>query len=131
MGFTRRAFVGFPGRGAAGGRGSLPVALVDQAPVPGAHLGPAPVPNYRADIAGAILAGLKELGILPGEIRGKRILLKPNLVEGYAGASHINTHPLVVRGAAEAFRRLGAAQVLVAEGPGAVWIPSGCWRNPV
>ena len=78
----------------------------------------APVPTYQADIAGAVLAGMKELGILPGEIQGKRILLKPNLVESNSSSIHINTHPLVVRGAAEAFLKLGAAQVLVAEGPG-------------
>jgi uncharacterized protein (DUF362 family) len=76
----------------------------------------AAVPTYQADIAGAILTGLRELGILPGEIRGKRILIKPNLVEISANSTHINTHPLVVRGAVEAFLKIGAAQVLVAEG---------------
>jgi uncharacterized protein (DUF362 family) len=44
--------------------------------------------------------------------------LKPNLVETAAAAPHINTHPLVLRGAVEAFFRLGAASVMVAEGPG-------------
>src|SRR3989304_5693932 len=33
-------------------------------------------------------------------------------------AGHINTHPLVIRGAAEAFLRAGVSKVLVAEGPG-------------
>ena len=74
--------------------------------------------NYQADLAGIILSGLRELGIGEPMIRGKRILLKPNLVEVHAGLGHINTHPLVVRGAVEAFLRLGAAQVLVGEGPG-------------
>jgi uncharacterized protein (DUF362 family) len=78
----------------------------------------AKVPDYDADIAGAIGAGFKELAIFPGEIRGKRILLKPNLVETDPGAIHINTHPAVVYGAAQAFLRLGAGQVIVAEGPG-------------
>ena len=78
----------------------------------------AKVPNYRADIAGAIVSGFKELGVSPEEIRGKRILLKPNLVETDPGAIHINTHPAVVYGAAQAFLRLGAGQVIVAEGPG-------------
>src|SRR5439155_15398889 len=41
----------------------------------------------------------------------------PNLVGVLAGG-HINTHPLLVRGAIEAFLRLGAATVLVAEGSG-------------
>jgi uncharacterized protein (DUF362 family) len=65
-----------------------------------------------------MVEGFRELGVAPEEIRGKRILLKPNLVETSRGAPHINTHPLVLRGAIEAFLRLGAATVMVAEGPG-------------
>lgn len=78
----------------------------------------ASVSSYQTDIAAVIVAGLRELGISPQEIKGKRILLKPNLVETDPHSSHINTHPLVVRGAAEAFLKCGASQVLVAEGPG-------------
>jgi len=74
--------------------------------------------SYSEDITSIILSGLKELGVRPAEIRGKRILLKPNLVETYTGTSHINTHPLVVRGAIDAFLKLGAASIIVAEGPG-------------
>jgi uncharacterized protein (DUF362 family) len=70
------------------------------------------------DLTSLILGSLKELGVTPQEIRGKRILLKPNLVETRPGAEHINTHPLVVRAAVEAFLHLGAARVLVAEGVG-------------
>lgn len=50
-------------------------------------------------------------------IRGKRVVLKPNLVEFDADTS-INTHPLLVHAAFEAFRALGAADVRIAEGPG-------------
>jgi len=78
----------------------------------------AKVDSYQKDIAAEIHTGLLELGITPAMVRGKRILLKPNLVEFKEGAEHINTHPRVVRGAAEAFLRLGAARVLVGEGPG-------------
>lgn len=74
--------------------------------------------DYSGDLSSVILAGLRELRVAEGEIRGKRILLKPNLVEPHRGAGHINTHPLAVRGAVEAFLGLGAAEVLVAEGPG-------------
>lgn len=73
---------------------------------------------YESDIASTVFAGFRELGVEELEIRGKRILLKPNLVEPHRGAGHINTHPLVIRGAAEAFLRAGASKVLVAEGPG-------------
>jgi uncharacterized protein (DUF362 family) len=61
---------------------------------------------------------MQELRITPQVIQGKRILLKPNLVETREGSEHINTHPLVVRAAVEAFLHLGAARVLVAEGVG-------------
>ena len=74
--------------------------------------------NYNADISRIIQSGFRELGVSRADIKGKRILLKPNLVETHPGALHINTHPLVVRGAVEAFMAYGAAEVLVAEGPG-------------
>jgi uncharacterized protein (DUF362 family) len=74
--------------------------------------------DYGTDIRQPILRGFKELGITSAEINGKRVLLKPNLVEPHLGISHINTHPLVVRAAVEAFLHLGAAKVLVAEGAG-------------
>jgi uncharacterized protein (DUF362 family) len=76
------------------------------------------VADYGANIKKEILRGFEELGITSGEISGKRILLKPNLVEPHPGISHINTHPLVIRGAIEAFLQLGAAQVVVGEGAG-------------
>jgi uncharacterized protein (DUF362 family) len=76
------------------------------------------VAHYQLDIADAITRGVQELGVFPEELKGKRILLKPNLVETASGAPHINTHPLVLRGTIEAFLRLGAATVMVAEGPG-------------
>ena len=76
------------------------------------------VAHYQLDIADAISRGIRELGVSPEELKGKRILLKPNLVETASGAPHINTHPLVLRGAIEAFLRLGASTVMVAEGPG-------------
>ena len=51
------------------------------------------------------------------DVRGKRVLLKPNLVE-FDSRTAINTHPLLVHAAFEAFRALGAAEVRIAEGPG-------------
>lgn len=51
------------------------------------------------------------------DVRGKNVLLKPNLVD-YIPGSHINTNPFLVAAAAECFRRLNAKKVLVGEGPG-------------
>ena len=50
-------------------------------------------------------------------VKGKNVLLKPNLVE-YSADAAINTHPALVGAAAVTFLRLGAASVIVAEGPG-------------
>jgi len=71
-------------------------------------------PNYDVDFADIIGRGLRELGL---DVRGRRVFLKPNMVE-YEPGTAINTHPLVVAGAATAFLSAGAREVVVGEGPG-------------
>jgi uncharacterized protein (DUF362 family) len=51
------------------------------------------------------------------DLRGKSVLLKPNLVEYIAGVE-VNTNPVLVGAAAEALLQLGAKRVVVGEGPG-------------
>jgi uncharacterized protein (DUF362 family) len=50
-------------------------------------------------------------------VRGRTVLLKPNLVE-FEPESTINTHPLLVHAVYEAVRAMGAADVRIGEGPG-------------
>jgi uncharacterized protein (DUF362 family) len=50
-------------------------------------------------------------------VKGKKVVLKPNLVE-FDSNTAINTHPLLVHATLEAFKSLGAADVRIAEGPG-------------
>ena len=57
------------------------------------------------------------LGLFHLNVRNKTVLLKPNLVDSIPG-NHIHTHPLLVSAALECFRGLGAAEVIVGEGPG-------------
>lgn len=57
------------------------------------------------------------LRLIEPDVRGKRVLLKPNLVE-YSPSTCINTHPTVVASAVDALYRLGAASIIVADGPG-------------
>ncbi len=57
------------------------------------------------------------LGLLRPAVQGKRVLLKPNLVE-YSPLAPINTNPQLIAAAVEAFLELGAASVVVGEGPG-------------
>jgi uncharacterized protein (DUF362 family) len=73
-----------------------------------------PAASYDVDFSALIGLGLRDLGV---DVRGKRVFLKPNMVEYEAGTA-INTDPLVVIGAAVAFRRAGASAVVVGEGPG-------------
>ncbi|MEJ2548178.1 MAG: DUF362 domain-containing protein [Gemmatimonadota bacterium] len=71
--------------------------------------------QYDGTLPDLLTRGLGEFPEL--RIQGRRVLLKPNLVE-VDEAGVINTHPLVVHAAIEAFRRAGAAEVVVGEGPG-------------
>jgi len=59
----------------------------------------------------------RALSIFRLNLRHKSVLLKPNYVEYIAGVE-VNTNPMLVGAAAEAFRNLGARSVVVAEGPG-------------
>jgi uncharacterized protein (DUF362 family) len=54
-------------------------------------------------------------------VAGKRVVLKPNLVE-YHRDKVINTDPRFVSAVIELFKREGASEIVVAEGP-------GHWRN--
>lgn len=51
------------------------------------------------------------------DVRGRRVVLKPNLVE-FDPNGVINTHPTLIAATIETFRSLGAREVIVAEGPG-------------
>lgn len=75
-------------------------------------------PRYDEGIADLIRRGLGELGFGRDHVRGKSVLLKPNLVEPSADAPHINTHPEFVRAVIEVMRHFDAREVFVAEGPG-------------
>jgi uncharacterized protein (DUF362 family) len=70
--------------------------------------------SYEADLVAQMARGVAECGL---SVRGKRILLKPNLVE-FDPATCINTDARVVAAAIEVFEKMGAAEVLVGEGPG-------------
>ncbi len=70
--------------------------------------------QYSQELDQVLLNGLQ---LFPLDVRGKTVVLKPNLVDYLPGGA-INTHPTLVLAAGEAFRRLGAKSVVIAEGPG-------------
>jgi uncharacterized protein (DUF362 family) len=70
--------------------------------------------QYSQQLDQILAAGLS---LFPINVRGKTVVLKPNLVD-YIPGNAINTDPVLVLAAAESFRRLGAKSVSVADGPG-------------
>jgi uncharacterized protein (DUF362 family) len=70
--------------------------------------------RYGNSLRDTIVRGLRLFRL---EVAGKRVLLKPNLVE-FDPQSVINTHPALIEAAVDAFKSLGAGEVIVAEGPG-------------
>jgi uncharacterized protein (DUF362 family) len=76
--------------------------------------------SYDADLAGILQTQYEHFrSTVP--LNGKRVVLKPNLVEWHRDKV-INTNPLVVGAVIELCKREGAAEIIVAEGP-------GHWRN--
>jgi len=71
------------------------------------------VANYQADLSSVLFETLREFDL---PVRGKTVLLKPNLV-GLDPLGMMNTHPAVIAAVRESFLRLGAAEVMVGDGP--------------
>jgi uncharacterized protein (DUF362 family) len=70
-------------------------------------------PDYRGDLTALLFESLREFHL---PVKDKVVLLKPNLV-GLDPHGFINTHPSVIAAARESFLRLGAARVLIGDGP--------------
>jgi len=81
--------------------GSSPVAVIKAA-------------SYSDDLERRIRDGIRECDL---DVRGLKVLLKPNLVE-FDPNTCINTDVSVVAAALNVFRSLGAAEVRIGEGPG-------------
>jgi uncharacterized protein (DUF362 family) len=71
------------------------------------------VADYEQDLSALIHESLAAFNL---PIKGKTILLKPNLV-GLDPLGVVNTHPAVIAATRESFLRSGAAQVLIGDGP--------------
>ncbi len=69
--------------------------------------------NYEQDLAAVLYETLCEFRL---PVKDKTVLLKPNFV-GLDPSGVMNTHPGVIAAARESFLRLGAAQVLIGDGP--------------
>jgi uncharacterized protein (DUF362 family) len=113
--FTRRDFIKL---GAIGGLGvgalyyESPLSLFRQA---SANVGIYRASSYQTELTDIIKRGISEFKNI--QVKDKTVVLKPNIVE-YFESHKVNTNPMMIVAAAEAFRSLGAKEVIVAEGPG-------------
>jgi uncharacterized protein (DUF362 family) len=73
--------------------------------------------SYDVDLERILRDALRLYPGFSSSVRGRRVVLKPNLVE-HQRDHPVNTHPKLVAAAVEVFRSLDAADVAVAEGPG-------------
>lgn len=73
--------------------------------------------RYDGPLAQTVRDGLLATGLDSAWVKGKRVLLKPNLVEPSRQAPHMTTHPALVVATAEVFCGWGA-QVTIGEAPG-------------
>src|ERR1700724_1927030 len=71
------------------------------------------VANYEQGLSSLMQ---ESLAVFTLPVKGKTVLLKPNLVS-MDPLGVVNTHPAVIAAARECFLRLGAAQVLIGDGP--------------
>jgi uncharacterized protein (DUF362 family) len=117
QGWKRRSFLTAVGTTTVGGLGFTTWRRVDERGQR-AEVFVGRAESYDSDLVRLIRDGLAELGLTSRWASGKSVLLKPNLVEPSVVAPQINTHPKLVRAAAEVLRSWGAREVIVAEGQG-------------
>ena len=116
IGFTRRGLLGIAGLAAVGIVGAN---VVRQWRKKQASVFVARGQDYDGRLVQTIRDGLIATGLIPSSMKGKCVLLKPNLVEPSRKAPHMTTHPAMIVAAAEVFRCWDAI-VVVGEGPGHV-----------
>jgi uncharacterized protein (DUF362 family) len=115
LSITRRNFLPVAGASLLAGYAGLEGAKARPKPVLGrSAVAIVKARSYSDDLVKRMREGIAECGL---DVRGLRVLLKPNLVE-FDPATCINTDVSVVAAAIEVFRSLGAAEVTVGEGPG-------------
>lgn len=111
---TRRALAPLAGVAALAGVAEMNRKKEPAAPKARSSVAVLKAASYTDDLAQRMREGLRMCGL---DVRGKSVLLKPNLVE-FDRSTAINTDVAVVAAALEVFRSLGASEVRIGEGPG-------------
>jgi uncharacterized protein (DUF362 family) len=72
--------------------------------------------SYQNNLVDTILRGIQNYPSILEKVRNGRVVLKPNMVEYYPDIP-LTTHPAMISAAIAVFRKLGAKEVIVADGP--------------
>jgi uncharacterized protein (DUF362 family) len=107
---SRRAFLSV----SAGLSGAAWLSGCLRQPAPPIRVAIVKVPRYFPGIRDLLFPYFRRFEI---PLKGKRVLLKPNLVDAHGPDEPVFTHPAILAAAIELFGELGA-KVVVAEGPG-------------
>jgi uncharacterized protein (DUF362 family) len=111
---TRRGFLGAAAASVAASAAGCARATLTPGPPGKAAVAILRASSYGVDLVDRLVRGAALCGL---DVRGKRVLLKPNLVE-FDTHSVIHTQVEVLAAAVALFERLGASEVTIGEGPG-------------
>lgn len=75
-----------------------------------------PCESYEEDIFKVLVANTDKVKV--PDLKGKRVVLKPNMVEYRDEKTPVTTNPAVLKGVIQLCKHLGAGEIIVAEGPG-------------
>ncbi|MGB7875112.1 MAG: DUF362 domain-containing protein [Anaerolineales bacterium] len=114
---SRRDFLKLSATGIVGAfLGGLAVPWIKRLQQPASNVAILKESSYHNNLVDTIRRGLDNYPHIQQQVRGGRVVLKPNMVDYYAGHP-LSTHPAVIAAAIAAFRQIGAREVIVADGP--------------
>ena len=114
---SRRDFLKLSAAGIVGAfLGGLAVPWIKRLQQPAADVTILKESSYQNNLVDTLRRGLDNYPHIHTQVRGGRVVLKPNMVDYYVGHP-LSTHPAVIAAAIAAFRQLGAREVIVADGP--------------
>jgi len=114
---SRRDFLKLSGMGIVGAfAGGLTVPWIKRFQQPAANVTILKESSYQNNLTETLRRGLDNYPHIQQQVRGGRVVLKPNMVDYYSGHP-LSTHPAVIAAVIAAFRQLGAREVIVGDGP--------------
>jgi uncharacterized protein (DUF362 family) len=114
---SRRDFLKLSGMGVVGAFvGGLTVPWIKRFQQPAANVTILKENSYQNNLVETLRRGLDNYPHIQRQVRGGRVVLKPNMVDYYSGHP-LSTHPAVIAAAIAVFRQLGAREVIVGDGP--------------